>query len=64
MRAIDHTRPLIIKIAGHYARRCALYRMIVLHVTTKPQVVYRAVYVDWKLQINREKRSFSETRAS
>ena len=44
---------------GKTAFGCALYRMNVLHVTAKPQVVYRAVYVDCKLQNNREKRSFS-----
>ena len=35
---------------------CALYRVNVLHVTAKPQVVeYRAVYVDWKLRNTGEK---------
>ena len=34
-----------------------------LLVTAKPQVVYGAVYVDWKLQNIHEKRSFSSTKA-
>ena len=35
-----------------------------LLVTAYPQVVYEAVYMDmhWKLQNNREKRSFSSTK--
>ena len=32
--------------------------MNVLHMTAKPQKVYRAINVDWKPQNNREKRSF------
>ena len=44
--------------------RCALYGMNMLHVTAKPQVVYRAVYMDWKLLNDCEKLSFSETRTS
>ena len=28
----------------------AVYKMNVLHVTVKPRVVYRVVYVDWKLR--------------
>ena len=46
MSAIDH--------ASRYRPcRCALYRMIVLHVivTAQPQIVYRAVYVDWKITV-------------
>ena len=61
------TRALKCKTLGYYRMSkfgCALYRMNVLHVTAKPQVVYRAVYVDCKLQNNREKRSFSGRRAS
>ena len=49
---------------GHIQWMCALYRTSVLHLSAQPQLVYRAVYVDWKLQNNCEKRSFSETRAS
>ena len=40
---------------------CAAYRMNVLHVTVTPQVVYRAVYVDWKLRKIDEKHAGRST---
>ena len=42
-------------VKGRHAERASRDRL--------PQIVYRAVYVDWKLQNNREKRSISGTRA-
>ena len=57
--------PSIIQERHNLALGCAVYRVNVLHGrTAKPQVVYRAVDVDWKLQNNCEKRSFSGTKAS
>ena len=40
------------------ARAVYRIRMNMLHVTFRPQVVYRAVYLDWKLQNNCEKHSY------
>ena len=59
---VDYIHRIIaFKVKGRHVKRafgCAVFRcrMNVFHVTVKPQVVYRAVYVHWKLQNNREKR--------
>ena len=62
-------RIIVFTVKGRHVKLafgCAVYRMNVLHVvvTVEPQVVYIAVYVDWKLLNNHVKRSISGMRAS